>query len=301
MNIFISYSHKDENLISKFLNHLAPLKNNEIIKEWIDRKIETGSEFQDDIDKSLNKADVICLMISDNFLASKACISEKDNALALRNQKGIKVIPIILSPCDWTEHKELSVLLASPTDGRPITSFADQNEGWLDTIKWIKTVCKSTNRIKSLLLRPIFQEFLTNAEILSKSHSKKEILSIDDIFVYPKLKSYDEEEVAHKYNSESFNEEILTFNKIIIAGENQSGKTTLCKKLFKIYRSLNYIPIYLDDTTKYSGVTLGNLERAFTEQYDSNNFAEIDVKRIVPILDNFHNAKYQEKYIEQFQ
>ena len=103
----------------------------------------------------------------------------------------------------------------------------------------------------------------------SKSHSNKETLGLDDIFVYPKLKSYDDKEVSHKYNSENLNKEVLTFNRIIIAGENQSGKTTLCKKLFQIFRTLNYVPVYLEDENKYMGVTLNNLEKAFNEQYDS--------------------------------
>ena len=299
LNLFISYCHKDETLVSKFINHITPLKNNGIITEWIDRKIETGEEFQNEIDKNLENADIICLMISDNFLASKACISEKDVALDLKTKKGIRVIPVILSYCAWTEHKELSVLLATPTDGVPITSFNDQNEGWLDSIKWIKEVCKSTNQIKTLKINKEFISFLNNADILSKSHSSKETLNLDDIFVYPKLKSYDEEEVSHKYNSEKLNEEVLTFNKIIIAGENQSGKTTICKKLFQIFRTLNYVPIYLEDENKYLGVTSNKLEKAFYEQYDSTEFNQIDQNRIIPILDNFHNAKHQEKYIEQ--
>ena len=138
--LFISYSHEDEILISSFIKHLAPLKNNGILNEWHDRKIETGEEFQNDIEKNLDNSDIICLMISSNFLASKACLDEKDIAFNLRIEKGIRIIPIILSPCAWKEHRELSKLLAIPTDGKPITSFTDNNEGWADAIRGIKKV-----------------------------------------------------------------------------------------------------------------------------------------------------------------
>src|SRR5690606_5896157 len=97
--LFISYSHKDENLIEDFITHVAPLKNNGLLSEWYDRKIETGEEFQNDIDNNLENADIICLMISSNFLASNACLKEKDIALNLKGSKGTRVIPIILSPC----------------------------------------------------------------------------------------------------------------------------------------------------------------------------------------------------------
>jgi hypothetical protein len=300
IKLFISYSHKDETLVSKFINHLSPLKNNGIISEWYDRKIETGEEFQNDIDNNLENADIICLMISDNFLSSNACIKEKDNALKLKDSRGIRVIPLILSHCAWTIHKEISELLAIPTDGKPITSYSDANEGWLDSINWLIKVCKSIERIKSLKIKAQFQEFLDSADILTKSHYNKETLNLKDIFVFPKLKSYDLEEVSHKFDSERFKTEILQYNKLIIAGENQSGKTTLCKVLFLIYRSLNYIPIYLEDENKFLGNPLKKIEKAFQDQYEENNFDEFDIKRIVPIVDNFHFAKYQEKYIEEY-
>jgi hypothetical protein len=298
--IFISYSHKDENLISEFVNHLAPLKNNGLVTEWYDRKIETGEEFQNDIDNNLEDADIICLMISSNFLASNACIDEKNVALNLRIKKGIRVIPIILSPCAWTVHKELSELLAIPTDGKAITSFTDKNEGWTDAVNWLIKVCKSVSLTKNLQINKEFENFISSADILTKSHKNKEILSLKDIFVFPKLKSYDDKEESHKYDSEKFKKDILYFDKIIIAGENQSGKTSLCKVLFTIYRNLNFIPIYLEDENKYLGNPKLKLKKAFSEQYDSDDFDDLDFKRVVPIVDNFHLAKNQEKYIEQY-
>jgi hypothetical protein len=300
LNLFISYSHKDETLVSKFISHIAPLKNNGLLSEWYDRKIETGEEFQNDIDNNLNNADIICLMISDSFLASKACLAEKDVALKLRNRNGIKVVPVIISPCAWTMHTELNPLLASPTDGKPVTTFADQNEGWLDTINWINKTCKKIAQIKNLRTTYEFNNFLNSADILTKSHHNKETLDLNDIFVFPKLKSYDVEEASHKYDAENLKHDILIFNKIIIAGENQAGKTTLCKIIFQIYRNLNYIPIYLEDENKYLGKPSNKLEKAFSEQYDGATYADFDPKRIVPILDNFHSARHQEKYIEQF-
>lgn len=301
IKLFISYSHKDENFVSEFISHLAPLKNNGIIQEWYDRKIETGEEFQNDINNNIADADIICLMVSNNFLSSKPCIEEKDVALDLRIKKGIRVIPIIIKSCAWTVHKELSERLALPTDGKPIASFTDQDDGWVDTINGIKNVCDSLNTIKSLKTKEQFKSFLNSADILTKSHNNKEILHLSDIFVYPKLKCYDGEEVTHKYNSEELKTEVLKFGKIIIAGENQSGKTTICKIIFSIFRKLNYIPIYLEDENKYLGNPHKKLEKAFFEQYDSDNFEKVDIKRVVPIVDNFHLAKYQEKYIEQYE
>jgi len=299
LKLFISYCHKDETLVTNFVSHIKPLKDSGIIKEWYDRRIETGSEFQRDINNNLEKADVICLMISHNFISSAACMEEKDSALRLRDEKGIKVIPLILSLCLWTEYKDLSKLLAVPTDGNPITTFADQNEGWVDAVKWIKNACLSMIQIKNLKIKKTFDTFLDSTELLEKSHKEKEILLLKDIFVFPKLKFYDNTEKSHKYDSVRFQTEVLQFGKIIIAGENQSGKTTLCKVLFKIYRNLNFVPVYLEDDNKYLGNPINKIEKAIAEQYEELDFEKIDKNRIVPIVDNFHFAKHKEKYIEQ--
>ena len=299
--LFISYSHKDENLVEDFITHIAPLESNGILSGWYDRKIETGEEFQNDIDNNLGNADIICLMISNNFLASSACLQEKDVALNIKETKGVRIIPLILSPCAWTTHKELSQLLAIPTDGKAVTSFSDKNVGWVDAVEWIKEVCESVNTIKSLKLKDDFNKFLNSADILSKSHKDKDTLNLEDIFVHPRLKCYNEEEESHKYNSENLNSEILSYEKVIIAGENQSGKTTFCKTLFHIYRRLNFVPVFLDDENNYLGNPQKKLEKAFLEQYDFERFDKIDIKKVVPIVDNFHTAKYQEKYIEQYE
>ncbi|KAA6334499.1 hypothetical protein EZS27_017188 [termite gut metagenome] len=300
LKLFISYCHRDEPLVSNFISHIKPLKDNDLVTEWYDRKIETGNEFQKDIDNNLEKADIICLMISHNFLSSTACMKEKDVSLKLRNEKGVRVIPIILSPCSWTEYKVLSKLLAVPTDGNPVTSYSDQNEGWVDVVKWIKCACQTMIQIQNLKIKAEFDTFLNSTELLEKSHKEKETLLLKDIFVFPKLKYYDDTEKSHKYDSAKFATEVLLYGKIIIAGENQSGKTTLCKELFRIYRNLNFVPVYLEDDNKYLGNPFNKIEKAFSEQYEVAEFEKIDKTRIVPIVDNFHLAKYQEKYIEQY-
>ncbi|MFJ1261532.1 TIR domain-containing protein [Capnocytophaga canis] len=300
LNLFISYNHTDESLIGNFIKHILPLEHEGMIEVWYDRKLEGGDDLQKKIDEKIEKTDVACLMISHNFFSSNACMEEKDKFLNLREKKGIKVIPIILSPCNWLKYDKLSKLLAVPTDGKPITSFSEPNDGWLDAVKLIEKACSTIVEIKKLKVKGEFKNFLENTDLLAKSHSGKETLLLDDVFVFPKLKYYDDKEKSHKFDSETFKTEILRYGKIIIAGENQSGKTTLCKELFKIFRELNLIPVYISDDNRYLGNPLNKIEKAFLEQYENVDFEKYNNEKIVPIIDNFHLAKYKEKYIEQY-
>ena len=108
LKLCISYSHFDEKRIEEFIKHIAPLKNNGLIEDWYDRKIIAGQDFQDDIDKNMENADIICLFISANFLSSNPCMEEKVNALKLKRNTGIAVVSIILSACGWKDDKEFS-------------------------------------------------------------------------------------------------------------------------------------------------------------------------------------------------
>lgn len=158
---FICYSHQDEKpYIVEFEKHVAPLKNNGSIEVWYDRKILPGEDYQSKIDNNLEDADIICLFISANFLSSKECQKEKKKALELRKKKGIPVIPIILSYCGWQDEEDISKLLALPTDGKPVSSFQNQDEAWLDVYNGLKTIIEKEIKIKQLKIRKEFENFL---------------------------------------------------------------------------------------------------------------------------------------------
>lgn len=300
LKLFISYSHDDEKDIEEFIKHIAPLKRNDLIEDWYDRKIIPGQDFQDDIDNNLENADIICLFISANFLSSQACIEEKRNALELKKKKGIAVVPIILVACGWLDDSDISSLLALPNDGSPISNFTDSNKAWNDVYNGLKEVINKEIKIKQLSITKQFSAFLQNTELLAKAHSQKGEVLLEDIFIYPELAKYsDLREYEKKVNSETIIEDFYGYSKILIAGENQSGKTTLCKKIFIELRKKNFIPIYIfDKSNQYQGKIENKILNAYKEQYETISIGEIDRQRIVPIIDDFHFAKNKVKHIQ---
>ena len=302
IKLFISYSHLDETYIKEFVKHLAPLRDNGLIEDWFDRKILPGKDFQNEIDNNLKDADIICLMISKNFLSSEACKKEESDALKLMRKKAITVIPTIISPCGWVDDQDLSNLLALPNDGKPILEYTPADTGWKCVYDGLKKVITQEKTIRDLKLTEFFAYFLQNTELLASAHSKKETVVLDDIFVYPELSKFDElKEYEKKVSSKILVEEYLLNNdsKIVIAGENQSGKTTLCKRLFNELRKRNFIPVYVfDKTFRYDGSIENRINKAYKEQYKGVSIEQIDKKRIIPILDDFHFTKQKEKHIK---
>jgi len=303
LKLFISYSHKD-NLagnpyVDQFTRHITPLKENGLIEDWYDRKIVPGKDYETKIDNNLEDADIICLFISANFLSSDECRKEKKKALELRKARGISVMPIILSPCGWTDDQGIHKLLALPTDGKPVSTFQNRDEGWQDVYDGLKRVIKNEMKIRQLKITKKFECFLQSAEMLTKAHSEKESVLLDDIFIYPELEKYDElREYEEKMSSEKLPEDFLVHPRFVISGEDQSGKTTLSKILFRELRKRNYVPVYISaEENLLRGKIENRISSSFREQYEGADTNEIDKDRIVPIVDNFHLGQDKERHM----
>ena len=192
LKIFISYSHVDEKHLLEFTKHLAPLKSEGLVEDWHDRKVAPGQEFQDKIDENFEQSDIVCLFVSADFLSSPACQQEKASALELKKKKGVAVVPIIISRCGWKDDKDISKLLALPTDGTPVTEFPDASVAWNTVYEGLKFVIKEELKIKQLRPTKQFEEFLQNIEFLTKAHPNKEKVFLDDIFIYPDLDKFND-------------------------------------------------------------------------------------------------------------
>jgi uncharacterized protein YdcH (DUF465 family) len=301
LKLFISYSHKDEEHIDDFRAHIDLLKEKGWIEDWYDRKILAGQELQTEIDNNLEDADIICLFISHNFLSSPACKEETNQAFELKREKGISVIPIILSECGWEDHEKISTPLVLPEDGNAVLSYNNPNKAWKEVYNQLKHVSKNLLNIKKLRITENFSDFLEDSGLFKKAHPIKEEVLLSDIFIYPELKKYD----ANKEYDETVDSEILIqslyeYPNLLIAGEDQSGKTSLCKKIFQDLRNSFFIPVYLEDReNQYLGSLDNKIKKAFNNQYEGSNFDGFNPQRIIPILDDFHYAKHKEKLISQ--
>jgi len=302
LKLFIGYSHLDNTpekpYIEDFKTHIAPLKKYCFIEEWYDRELLPGDELEK-IDSNLENSDIICLFISAHFLNSHACMDEKRRALEFKEKKGVQVIPIILSPCGWKEDGDIIKFLAMPTDGKPISAFTDKNEAWQNVYEGLKKLIDREKKIKNLTITEQFNNFLHDADLFTKAHSKSETVSLKDIYVNTELRKIESsKKISNTINSNKLLDNLLSEKKIIIAGEDQSGKTTLCKRFFCELRTLNLIPVYVSaEKISRSGKVDNFIEKSLHEQYKNFNDNELNKEKIVPIIDDFHYAKNKEKHI----
>jgi|GEM_PF-618213 len=142
INVFISYSHKDRKLRDELATHLSNLRRQGQISDWYDGDIAPGTEWKEQIQTHLNKAQVILLLISADFMASEFCYSiEMQQAIARHQANQARVIPIILRPTDW-EGAPFSHLKALPTDGKAVTRWPSHDDAFEDVMKGLRAAIK---------------------------------------------------------------------------------------------------------------------------------------------------------------
>jgi hypothetical protein len=138
--IFISYSHRDEEFKDDLQIGLATLKNNGYIEAWDDRAIMAGDEWDHEIKDALYKADIILLLVSPNFLASRY-VREQEIKVAMERHHNPEdsaiVVPIIIRPSDWKDNA-FSRLQALPKNSKPVTTWSNYDEAMLDVVSGIK-------------------------------------------------------------------------------------------------------------------------------------------------------------------
>ena len=127
--IFISYAHADNKdkdpkkcWLDRLLVHLEPLRQQEDLTICSDQDIDLGDDWHDHIQTHLNGAKAAILLVSPNFLASKYIrSSEMPILLKKAEEQGVKIIPILVSPCLF---KEIMFKYPDPKEGPEEFSLA---------------------------------------------------------------------------------------------------------------------------------------------------------------------------------
>lgn len=138
--LFYAYSHKDERFRRELNKHLSLLQRQRLLAGWSDWCIDAGRELDREIEEKLEQAQIVLLLVSADFLASDYCYcKEMRRALERHERAEATVIPVILRSVAW-EGAPFSGLKALPHDGKPITKWRPQDEGFKNVAEGVREV-----------------------------------------------------------------------------------------------------------------------------------------------------------------
>jgi len=137
---FISYSHADEKALERLHKHLAVLKRDGTLPTWSDHTIVPGDRLDGVIHAQLERSQVFIALVSPDYLASCYCYDKEfARALELAAAGRMRIVPVILEPCDWLS-SPFKDFVALPKDGQPISAFTNPNNAYLNVVTGLRRI-----------------------------------------------------------------------------------------------------------------------------------------------------------------
>ena len=261
--LFYSYSHKDSRHRHKMEKSLFVLKGAGLLHDWSDESILPGQNISAEIDAQLDTSNIIVFLLSPDFLASKGCMYEWERAKTLaQGNAPIFRIPIVVRPCAWKDLLGEDDLLALPTDGQPVVSFADPDEAWLQIYEGIKLVAEQLRATFSP--KDDFLATLEHTDFISEGH-----IDLSDTFVFLPLaeRGRQDDSIRSPKQRISTADQLLQRNHAIIHGDDRSGKTALTRHLALLLVQSAQPVILVDLKQMPTNAGLNFLKRTYHSQF----------------------------------
>jgi hypothetical protein len=177
--LFISYSHRDSKALGRLHKHLAMAKREGLVATWYDREILAGKDIDQEVQANLGESDIFLALVSPDFLASEYCYDvEMKVALERHDNGSLRVIPVILEPCDW-KSSSLGKLKAIPKDGQPISTWTNENVAYLDVVMEIRRVVSALQQADNLTIARKVTRLTPPATQSKRYRIKREFDAID--------------------------------------------------------------------------------------------------------------------------
>jgi hypothetical protein len=140
IELFYSYSHKDASFCDLLETHLKALQRSGLIRTWYDRKIDAGAEWSEQIRQAMERAGIILLLISPDFIASDFCYEIELPYAIKRHELGeAVVIPILLRPAVYQD-APFAKLEMLPKGARPVIQWGRRDDAFNDIASSIRSI-----------------------------------------------------------------------------------------------------------------------------------------------------------------
>ncbi|PYS21761.1 MAG: hypothetical protein DMF72_16120 [Acidobacteria bacterium] len=126
--VFISYSHKDKDLLAPLVAQLKTLEQTGLLEVWADTRIDAGDKWYPEIEEAMKRAAVAVCLVSEYFLSSDFCTKQEVPFLLKREADGgLLIVPVLLSECVWEAHRWLNETQMLPGEGQSVRTHYPSN------------------------------------------------------------------------------------------------------------------------------------------------------------------------------
>ncbi len=161
VSVFISYSRKDQEHCEELRTHLRILELLGRIQIWYDGDLKPGDEWEAEIYAKFCSSQIILLLISANFFASKYC-SEREwpEAMSRHRAKKTIIVPVLVRSCMFAEAPP-GQFMVLPKNSKSVDKWDNRDEAYESITKSLSEFLDKT--FGELVKRDVWEES-ANAE-----------------------------------------------------------------------------------------------------------------------------------------
>lgn len=138
--LFISYAHEDERFRDELRGALTTYERTKALHIDDDTCILPGQKWEDEILSKVERADIVILLLSNDFIRSDYCFRKEMQIAREREMAGdCTIVPIVVRACAY-EKLALGQLQAILPNGKPVKQNKDRDAAWLEVTKQLDKV-----------------------------------------------------------------------------------------------------------------------------------------------------------------
>ena len=290
--LFYSYSHKDDAFREDLETHLGLLKRKGLLTDWSDHKILPGQPITATVRKEIDSADIVAFLLSPHFLDSEPCLAEWKRAGDLRTDRPRARLPIVVRPCAWEHFLSDDDIKALPKDGKPVSTYSDQDVAWVEVYEGIKSVLDELHR--TFTPRTSFLDEIKKTDILSFNE-----ISLPEIFVFLTLSQANQDIASGSVVQETIDsvDQLLSgTTNCLIHGPDMSGRTALARQVYLTLVQRRKHALLVD-----LGSSLARYDNIIRNSYANQFNGDFDLWRVESgrtlIVDNLSSSSVQLDFI----
>ncbi len=139
--VVVLCSQHDSSYSEKLRKHVTPLLRGRLARWWSLDQISPGEEVSGAIKEKVREADVVLVLVSPDLLADEETMTQVDEAM--RASK--RVVPVLTRPAVW-KLTPLAHLQHVPRNGRPISTWRDEDQAWAEVANSLRHLLSSMKR-----------------------------------------------------------------------------------------------------------------------------------------------------------
>ena len=134
--LFVSHANEDALWCASLEKHAAQWERSGGVRLVHAQRLlaRSGAE---ELERALDKAAVIVLLVSADYLASDACVAQATRAMARATRGEVRVVPVLVRACDATG-APFEGIEPLPHNKSPIAAWTDFDAAWTEVVRSLR-------------------------------------------------------------------------------------------------------------------------------------------------------------------